>query len=129
MKFTTNLNRSKLLSRYDRLPFLFQTSSAVIKWNRPSTASNIDSLIPEFSHMLRKLIFIYNAFSSLPIFLYIEQVKKPMQHTPCISNPHFISTSQYELVYCMSQNTREFSLGLFILHNVILKCILLFLPK
>jgi len=122
MKFNTKLIRNKLLSRYDRLPFLYQTLAAVIKWNRSSTLCNIDSLIPVFSHMLWKLVFLYNALSRQPMFLYIEQVKKPIQHTPCVLNHHFITTSQYDPVYRLSHNWWEFFLGIFILHNVNLKC-------
>ena len=122
MKFNTKLIRNKLLSRYDRLPFLYQTLAAVIKWNRSSTLCNIDSLIPVFSHMLWKLVFLYNAFSRQPKFLYIEQVKNPIQHTSCILKPHFITTSQYEPVYRLSDNWWELFLGIFILHNVNLKC-------
>ena len=129
MKFTTNLSRKKLLSRYDRLPFLSKTLSAVIKWCKPSTLSHNDSFIPVFSHMLWKLKFLYNASSRSPIFLYIEQVKKSIQRKPCILKPHFFTTSQYELVYRLSHNRWEFFLGIFLLHNVNLKCRLLFLPK
>jgi len=98
MKYSTNLNRSKLLSRYDRLPFLSQTSSAVIKWSRPSTASHNHSFIQVFSHMLRNLQFLYNAFSRRPMFLYIEQEKKPIQHTPCTLNPHHVPTYSAKLL-------------------------------
>ena len=129
MKFITNLNRNKLLSRYDRLPFLSKTLSAVIKWSRSSTASHNDSFIPVFSHMLRKLKFLYNAFSIPPMFLYIEQVKKPIQRTPFILKPHFITTSHFDLVYRLFHNRWEFFLGIFILHNVNLKCIEPILPK
>jgi len=129
MKFTTNLNRNKLLSSYDRLPFLSKTLSAVIKWCRPSTASHNDSLIPVFSHMLWKLKFLYNAVSRSPIFLYIEQVKKPIQRTPCIWKPHFITTSQCDPIYRLSHDWWEIFLGIFILHNVNFKCIEPILPK
>ena len=70
----------------------------MIKWSRPSTASHNHSFIPVFSHILRNLKFLYNAFSRRPMFLYIEQEKKPIQHTHCTLYPHHVPTYSARLL-------------------------------
>ena len=100
----TTINRSKLLSRYDRLPYVSQTLSAVMyiqlvtESSRPSAESHIDSFFPAAPHViLQPKAFLY-CFSRPPIFLYKEQVEKSIWYPPCILKLHFNIISPYDLV-------------------------------
>ena len=78
-----NLNRSKLLSQCDMLPFVSQALSVVMyielvfQWNRPSAEAHIDSFIPVVPHILWKPKFLYRVFSRfLHVPVYKEQVEE-----------------------------------------------------
>ena len=72
----TTINRNKLLSRYDMLPAVLQTLSAVMyvqpvtECSRTSAEAHINSSIPAVPHVILKLKVLYNAYSRPPIFLY-----------------------------------------------------------
>jgi hypothetical protein len=78
----TTINRSKLLSRCDRLPLVSQALSVVMyiilvtEWITPSVEDHIDSFIPAVPHVIWMSNVLFNAFSIFPMFLYKERVKK-----------------------------------------------------
>jgi hypothetical protein len=80
IKSITALNKSKLLSRCDRLPLVSQALSVVMhiqlvtEWRRPSVEDHIDSIIPGVPQVVLRPILIYNAFSRLQMFLYKGRV-------------------------------------------------------
>jgi hypothetical protein len=81
-KITSTINRRKLLSSCDRLPFVPQAVSEAIYIqlvNKSSSSSAevlIDSFIPAVPHVILKPKAPYNGFSRSPMFLYKEGVEQ-----------------------------------------------------
>jgi len=77
---TLYINRNKLHSRYDMLPLVPQTLSAVMyiqpvtECSRPSAEAHIDSFIPSVPHVILKMKVLYNAFSRPPMFWVEESI-------------------------------------------------------